>query len=367
MDRESKEKFMRLALRLAQKAEGRTSPNPLVGAVVVHRDRVMGEGYHKKAGSAHAETVALKKAGKKASGGELFINLEPCCHFGRTPPCVDAVIASGIRKVYIGMKDPNPLVSGKGIRALRRAGIAVETGILRQECEKLNEVFIKFIATGFPFVVLKSALTLDGKTATCRGESRWISNPQSREKVHALRDRVDAILVGAGTVVKDNPHLTARPVGRKGKNPVRIILDNQNRVPLGARVFLNSDTEKVIYVASQNLPEKKERALLKKGVEVLRLAKKNDRIPLKKLMAQLGKREITSVLIEGGSEVNGGALREKIVDKMILFMAPMIFGGKEAPGLTGGLGIPRIQDAVKINELQVRRLGEDLWLEGYPS
>ncbi len=358
---------MRRALLLARKAEGRTSPNPMVGAVVVRQGRIVGEGYHKKAGSAHAEILALKKAGSKASGGELFVNLEPCGHFGKTPPCVDAVIASGIRKVYIGMKDPNPLVSGKGIRKLRRAGIAVETGTLRAECERLNEVFIKFITTGAPFVILKSALTLDGKTATCRGESRWISNPQSRKVVHALRDRVDAILVGAGTVAQDNPLLTARPVGKKGKNPVRVILDNQNRVPLTARVFLNSSAEKVIYVASQKLPEKKERALLKKGVEVLRLAKKNNRIPLKILMAQLAKREITSVLIEGGSEVNGGALREKIVDKIILFMAPIIFGGKDAPGLAGGAGIPRIQDAVKINEVQVRRLGEDLWLEGYPS
>ena len=237
MDRDSKERFLRRALELAGKAEGRTSPNPMVGAVVIKNGKTIAGGYHRRAGGPHAEIVALKKAGTQVRDAVVFINLEPCCHQGKTPPCTEALIQSGISKVVVGMQDPNPLVRGKGIRRLRQAGIEVETGVLKPECERLNEVFIKYITTGKPFVILKSAVSLDGKIATSGGDSKWITGEPARRKVHQLRDRMDAILVGSGTVLKDNPRLTTRLPGKTGHNPVRIILDYRGRVPYKARVF----------------------------------------------------------------------------------------------------------------------------------
>ena len=359
------EEYMRRALTLARKAEGRTSPNPMVGAVIVKNGLVVAEGYHKKSGSPHAEIEALKKAGNEARGAVMYINLEPCCHQGRTGPCVDAIIQSGIRQVFIGIRDPNPLVCGKGVRALKKSGVKATTGTLSGECRKLNEIFIKYISAGKPFVILKSAISMDGKIATRSGESRWISGPASRRLVHQLRDRVDAIMVGAGTVLKDNPLLTARLKNKKGIQPVRVILDNQNLVSTSQRVFRNASSEGVIYVTSEKISSSREKRLRQMGVEVCVLKEKDGGVNLPQLMKFLGKREITSVLIEGGSELSASALKEKIVDKIIFFVAPIIIGGKQSPGAVAGKGVGRLKDALKIKNLTVKLIGKDLMLEGY--
>ncbi|MFQ5717775.1 MAG: bifunctional diaminohydroxyphosphoribosylaminopyrimidine deaminase/5-amino-6-(5-phosphoribosylamino)uracil reductase RibD, partial [Nitrospinales bacterium] len=298
------EQYILKTLQLAQKAAGRTGINPLVGAVVVKNGVVVGKGYHKKEGAPHAEIEALRQAGRQAAGGQLFVNLEPCCHYGKTPPCTDAIIAGGVRKVVVGMRDPNPLVNGRGIRILKRNGIEVAAGVLRNECERVNEVFSKYIRAGVPFVILKTAISLDGKIATRSGESQWISGEPSRKRAHQLRDRVDAVMVGAGTVLKDDPRLTVRLNRKKANHPLRVILDNRHRVPLTAKVFQNAPEQKVIYVAATHLPPARERQLNRMGVDICFVKEKNGKIDLRQLMRLLGKRKVTSLLIEGGGQVN---------------------------------------------------------------
>ncbi|GJL79967.1 MAG: riboflavin biosynthesis protein RibD [Nitrospinaceae bacterium] len=360
------ETYMHRVLELARKGAGRTSPNPMVGAVIVKNGRVVGEGYHKKAGSAHGEIAALKKAGRQAKGAVLYVNLEPCCHFGKTPPCVEAVVAAGIRKVVAGMRDPNPLVSGKGFRQLRRQGIEVVAGVLTKECERLNEVFIKFIRTSRPFVILKTAVSLDGKIATRSGQSQWITGEKARERVHQIRNEVDVILAGAGTIVKDDPLLTARLKKKSAvKHPVRVILDNEALVPLNARVFQNVDSERVLYAAGKTLPVSRKTALIEKGVEILLLKEKKSGVDLSHLMQVLGERGLTSVLIEGGAEVNASALGAGLVDKVLVFVAPIFIGGRHAPGPVGGEGISRLAEAFKLKNLTVSPVGNDWLLEGY--
>ncbi len=356
---------MRRVLELAGRAAGRTSPNPMVGAVIVKNGRVIAEGYHKKAGGPHGEIAALRKAGARARGAQLILNLEPCCHQGRTPPCTEAIIAAGIREVYVGMRDPNPLVAGKGLRRLKKAGIAVFSGILKEECLGLNEAFVKYIQTGRPWVVLKSAISLDGKIATAGGHSQWITGPEARERVHRMRDRVDAILVGPGTVLKDNPRLTTRLKKGRGKNPARVILDSRFQIPLKARVFHHADRETVIYATSNKAPVSRVRRLRDRGVDVRLFPENNGKISLKSLMRQLGKMEITSVMIEGGGGLNASALQEKIVDKAILFLAPRLIGGDAAPGMVGGPGIKHLRQAWSIKNLMVTPVGADWMVEGY--
>jgi len=356
---------MSRALQLARKGEGRTSPNPLVGAVVVKNGRVVGEGFHKKAGAAHGEIEALRKAGNQAKGADLYVNLEPCCHFGKTPPCTRAIIAAGIKKVVIGMRDPNELVLGKGIRELKKSSIAVIDGVLKRDCERLNEVFMKFIQTRRPFVTLKSAISLDGKIATRTGESRWITGAKAREKVHQMRDRADVIVAGAGTVVKDDPFLTTRLRKKSVKHPVRVILDNEHLVPLTANVFKNSDCQRVLYAAGKNLPQARKEELARRGVEVLQLQEKGGGVDLQRLMKALGEMQLTSVLIEGGGEVNASALAQGVVDKVIFFIAPILIGGKDAPGSLGGPGIEDLRDAFKVKNMKVTAIGKDWMVEGY--
>ncbi len=356
---------MRRALELAEKAAGRTSPNPLVGAVIVKNGRVISEGYHKKAGRPHGEIVALRKAGKRARGAQMFVNLEPCCHQGRTPPCTDAIINSGLKEVYVGMRDPNPLVAGKGVRQLKRAGIAVHTGILKPECRHLNEVFIKYIQTGKPFVTLKSALSLDGKIATSTGESQWITGPEARDRVHRMRDRVDAILVGAGTVLKDNPRLTTRLKKGEGCNPARVILDARAEIPLKARVFQRADRDRVIYATTRRASTIRINQLHKAGVLIYVLPEIKNHISLKKLIKLLGQSGISSVLVEGGSGLNAGMLKAGMVDKLVLFLAPKIIGGESAPGVVGGPGIKSLKRALQIKNLTVTPVGADWMVEGY--
>jgi diaminohydroxyphosphoribosylaminopyrimidine deaminase/5-amino-6-(5-phosphoribosylamino)uracil reductase len=356
--------YMSLALDLARKAEGQTNPNPVVGAVIVKSGKVLAKGYHKKAGLPHAETIALNKAGSKARGADLYVNLEPCCHHGRTPPCTEAIVAAGIKRVILGIRDPNRLVSGRGIRLLRKQGVEVIIGVLRRDCQKINESFIKYITTGRPWVILKSAVSLDGKIATRTGDSRWITGSKARAYVHRLRGRVDAILVGAETVRVDDPQLTVRPEKKGMRNPVRIIVAGKRSIPTSAKIFNNAHKERVIYVTNASLPLIRKNKLQEIGVEVLLVKYKKGKVNLPLLMDTLGKMKITSIMIEGGSEISGNALQEKLIDKLIYFLAPKIIGGKNAPGPVGGQGIARIRDFIEVKEMSIEKLGNDLVIEG---
>jgi diaminohydroxyphosphoribosylaminopyrimidine deaminase / 5-amino-6-(5-phosphoribosylamino)uracil reductase len=354
--------YLRLACRLAEKAAGRTSPNPMVGAVLVRNGEIVGSGFHQFAGGDHAEIVALKKAGSKAKGSTLYINLEPCNHQGRTPPCTRSLIAAGVKQIVAGMKDPNPVVSGNGLRALRRAGIKVRTGILEEECRTLNEAFTKFITRGLPFVTVKLAASLDGKIATASGDARWISSERSRATVHLLRNRYDAVLVGAGTVVTDNPQLTCRIAG--GRDPWRIILDARLRIPLAAEFLRQPGSDKNIIVTSNTAPGDKIRALEDLGATVWRLPLREGAVSWLPVLKKLAKMGIVSVLIEGGATTAAGALKEKAVDKMLLFYAPKLLGG-DARSMIDSLGVQRIKQSVVLQHLKVQKSGTDLLVSGY--
>ncbi|MDI6632192.1 MAG: bifunctional diaminohydroxyphosphoribosylaminopyrimidine deaminase/5-amino-6-(5-phosphoribosylamino)uracil reductase RibD [Bacillota bacterium] len=358
------ESFIRRTLELAARARGLTSPNPLVGAVVVRDGRVVGEGYHRRAGLPHAEIEALQAAGEAARGATLYVNLEPCCHTGRTGPCTEAIIAAGVKRVVAAMVDPNPLVAGKGIARLREAGIDVAVGVMEDEARRLNEAFIKYVTARRPFVILKTAMSLDGKIATVTGESRWITGEAAREYVHQLRNTCDAVLVGIGTVLKDDPSLTTRlPEG--GRDPVRVILDSSARLPLAARV-LNQDSEAPTLVATTEVaPAERLAALRQAGAEVL-VCGRGPQVNLDLLLAELAAREIVSVLVEGGSTVNASFLLQGLVDKVVWFIAPRIIGGREALGPVGGSGIRHLARAIRLTETVVKQLGADLCVEGYP-
>ncbi len=358
------EQWMRQALRLARKGRGRTSPNPMVGAVLVKNGRVTGEGYHARAGGPHAEVVALNKAGEGARDATLYLNLEPCTHYGRTPPCAPAVIQAGVRRVVIGMQDPNPLVKGGGIESLGKAGLEVTVGVLEEECKRLNEAFCKFIVKKEPFVTLKAAAALDGKIATREGESKWISGEASRRFVHRLRDEVDGVLVGVGTVLKDDPQLTTRLKG--GKNPYRIVLDTHLRIPEDARVFGTSPSETIV-VTTESAPGEKKERLEKKGAQVLIVGSSKGRVGLKACLSQLGERGIVNLMVEGGSQINGSFLDEGLIDKLLLFLSPKIIGDKEAPGIFDGKGPATLKEAILLREIRTRRIGEDILIEGYIS
>ena len=361
----NKEEYMRLAIRLAKKARGRTSPNPLVGALVVKEGEVVGKGFHQKAGEPHAEINAINNAGGKARGGELYINLEPCNRYGRTPPCTKTIIDSGIKRVFVGMEDPNEVVAGSGIQCLKDNGIYVQTGILREECQRLNETYIKYITEKRPFVILKSAASLDGKIATRVGDTRWITNEKSRAFLHRLRNDVDGILVGIGTIMADDPELTTRLNGRRGKDPVRIVVDSKLRIMLRAKV-LNPESKAGTIIATTELAHKEKiKKLEELGARVLIVGSKENRVDLRELMYELGKLEITSLLIEGGAEINASSLGSGIVDKVLFFYAPKIIGGADALGMVGGEGVEKLHDAINLKNIRVRRLGDDILVEGY--
>lgn len=358
------EDFMAMAVALAKKGIGRTSPNPSVGALIVKNGKIIGRGYHKKAGLAHAEINALKEAGLNAKNAEMYVTLEPCNHFGKTPPCTDAVIKAGIKNVFIGMKDPNPLVAGSGIRRLRSAGIYVETGILKSECKAINESYIKYITTDTPFVTLKLAATLDGRIATKAGESKWITGKEARKSAHRMRSETDAVMVGIGTILKDNPELTTRLV--KGKNPLRIVVDSKLRIPMNAKV-LNPEKNTIIATVAGQKSEVKNRKLKKlkaKGAEIIALPSKTGAVDLKVLMDKLGKRKITSLMIEGGSTLAASAIKQGIVDKAAIFLAPKMIG-KEGLPIVGELGIKRLKDAICLSRLECKKVGEDILVQGY--
>jgi diaminohydroxyphosphoribosylaminopyrimidine deaminase/5-amino-6-(5-phosphoribosylamino)uracil reductase len=356
------EQWMRQVLRLAQKGRGRTSPNPVVGALVVKGGKVVGQGYHARAGEPHAEILALQQAGEKARGATLYVNLEPCSHYGRTPPCAPRVIEAQVKKVVIGMEDPNPLVKGKGIGSMRQAGLSVRMGVLEKECQTVNEAFCKFIIEKEPFVILKVASTLDGKIATQGGDSKWITGEKSRRFVHGLRDQVDGVLVGIGTVLRDDPLLTARIRG--GRDPYRIVLDSRLRIKEGARVF-GKDPSQVILCTTQEGSKDKMARLEKRGVQILIVDAKHQRIDLKACLGRLGAMGIMTLLVEGGSKVNGSFLDERLVDKFYFFLSPKWIGDQEAPGIFGGHGIKDLREVVTLKDIRARRVGEDFLLEGY--
>jgi diaminohydroxyphosphoribosylaminopyrimidine deaminase/5-amino-6-(5-phosphoribosylamino)uracil reductase len=354
--------WMKRALRLAEKGRGRTSPNPMVGAVLLKNGKVVGEGYHAKAGEAHAEIVALRQAGEEARGAILYLNLEPCTHYGKTPPCAPEVIEAGVKRAVIGMEDPNPLVKGKGIEILRRAGLDIEVGILEKECRRLNEGFCKYISKKEPFVILKVAATLDGKIATRNGDSKWISGGASRRFVHKLRDQVDGVLVGIGTVLKDDPLLTARVRG--GRDPYRIVLDSRLKIPEEAKV-IGASPSKAIIAATELAPKDKIEKLEKKGVQIFILDSKEEKVNLKSCLSKLGEIGMMNLMVEGGSQVNGSFLDEGLIDKLLLFLSPKLIGDQQAPGIFGGRGLSNLQEAIALKETKTKRMGEDILLEGY--
>ncbi len=334
----------------------------MVGAVLVKRGKWVGEGHHARAGEAHAEIVALRQAGEKARGAVLYVNLEPCTHHGRTPPCVPQVVKAGVKRVVIGMEDPNPVVNGKGIEGLRKFGLEVDVGVLEKECRKLNEAFCKYILQKEPFVTLKVAATLDGKIATRHGDSKWISGERSRHFVHKARDRVDGVLVGIGTILRDDPMLTARR--KQGREPYRIVLDSQLKIPEEAKVFEHSPSE-VILATTRAASRKKIERLEKRGVRVLIIDSKGGRVDLRSCLTKLGEIGLMNLLVEGGSQINGSFLDERLIDKFLLFLSPKFMGDPEALGIFGGRGVSSLKEAIAVKETVTRRIGEDVLIEGY--
>jgi diaminohydroxyphosphoribosylaminopyrimidine deaminase / 5-amino-6-(5-phosphoribosylamino)uracil reductase len=355
-------KMMRAALALARRGVGKTSPNPAVGCVIVRDGAVVGRGWHKKAGTPHAEVHALNAAGDLAAGADVYVTLEPCAHFGKTPPCARALVAAGVARVHVAMVDPNPLVAGKGVEILREAGIEVEVGLLEAAARELNLPFIKWIQTRRPYVILKSALTLDGKSATASGDSRWITGDTSRRLVHRLRGQVDAIMVGVGTVIKDDPLLTCRVPG--GKDPIRVVVDSGLRVPLHAAVF-NPHSAARTLIATCCADSDKVAAVAAHGGEVVACADKEGRVDLDDLFGQLGALGIQSILLEGGSHLAGAALRSGLIDRCMIFFAPKLVGGV-GMGLFAGQGVSMMADALHLEDMKFARSGADLVVTGVP-
>lgn len=357
------EEYMRQALTIAAYGAGRTSPNPLVGAVIVHNSRIVGQGWHRKAGTPHAEIHALKQAETFAKGATMYVTLEPCAHYGRTPPCCQAIIDAGIKQVIIAILDPNPLVSGKGLEKLRDAGIEVITGVLEKEAYTLNEVFFKWITTKLPFVVLKTAMTLDGKIATSSGQSQWITSTASREYVHKMRDIYDSILVGIDTILADDPSLTMR-LGEGGKNPIRIIVDSMARTPITAKVITDRLAPTIIAVTT-NAPAVKVAALKAAGAEVITINIMAGQVNLHDLLICLSQKNITSVFVEGGATINYSFMKENLIDKVHVFVAPKLVGGKSAATPIGGVGIKNLSEACRLEQMKPQMIGKDILISAY--
>lgn len=356
------EKYMRLAMQLAGNAIGRTSPNPLVGAVIVKDNRVVGCGWHRKAGTPHAEVHALNQAGELAQGADVYVTLEPCAHYGKTPPCAKALVEAKVKNVYGGLLDVNPKVAGKGFKILEDAGIHVEYGFLQDELRKQNEVFFKWIEHKKPFIVLKAAMTLDGKIATATGQSKWITNETSRAYGYKLRDIYDGIMVGINTVIEDNPMLTARVDG--GKNPIRIVVDSSLRIDINANV-VQDKSAKTIIATTDKADKDKILKLQAQDVDVIVVDKdENDKVDIEKLLDILGQQNICSILVEGGATLSGSFVAKKLVDKVYFFIAPKIIGGKEAKTPVAGTGILNLQEALALKDIQIEKLEEDILIIG---
>jgi len=352
----SHKKYMDIAIQLAEKGKGYVSPNPLVGCIIVKRGKIVGRGYHKKYGEAHAEINALKTAGKKARNAAMYVNIEPCSHWGKTSPCTEKIVEAGIREVIVGIEDPNPLVDG--YKELKFRGLKTRIGILRDRAKKQNEVYIKYIKTKRPFVILKLAMSLDGKIATSTGDSKYITGREARKYVHQLRNDMDAVMVGINTITRDNPLLDARLV--KGKNPTKIIVDSTLKISERAKVL--KDPTKVIIATTKKAQKKKIDKLHQKGVQVLVLKPKAGLVDLNELMKELGKSGITPIMIEGGAELSGNAIKEGVIDKLLIFTAPKIIGNGLDP--IKNLGIKKVNKAIKLKNIITKKIGKDFLVEG---
>lgn len=359
--------YMSYALELAKKGAGYTNPNPLVGAVIVKDGEIIGEGYHQYIGGPHAEVNAFSNTLKDPKGATMYVTLEPCSHYGKTPPCANKIIESGISKVVIGMIDPNPLVGGRGIQLLKDSGIDVVVGVLEDECKKINEIFLKFITTQLPFTILKTAMTLDGKIATVSGDSKWISNEKSRTIVHRLRHRVAGIMVGVGTVIYDDPLLNTRLDGMDGKNPIRIIVDTKAKIPTESRIVKTANDIRTILATTSEASKDKLVILEEKGVEIITCPKKNEKVDLTFLMKQLGKLGIDSILVEGGATLNYSLLSEELIDKVMFFIAPKLIGGELSKTPIGGEGINLMNNAIRLKDIELSLIDDDIKVIGYPQ
>ncbi|CAH1197341.1 Riboflavin biosynthesis protein RibD [Paenibacillus allorhizoplanae] len=359
------ETYMRLALQMAESALGQTGINPVVGCVLVKEGRIVGMGAHLKRGEGHAEVLALRMAGEEAKGSTAYVTLEPCSHYGKTPPCSDRLIEAGVTRVVVATTDPNPVVAGTGIAKLRAHGLDVSVGLLGEESAKLNEVFNKFIVSRMPFVTMKTASTLDGRIASKTGDSKWITSAESRAFVHTLRHRHQGILVGVQTVIADDPQLSTRG-DVPAVQPVRIIADSQLRVPLGARVLTEQDRQPTILLASAQAPAERRAALEARGVTVLTCGD-GPQVDLTLAMQQLGEREIGSILLEGGGRLNGAMLERRLIDKLVLMFAPKIIGGGQAAPVNIHFdGYAKMDDAITLDRLRVEQFGPDVCITGYP-
>jgi len=354
--------FMNLAIELAMKAKGKTTPNPMVGAVVVKNGKIIGRGFHQQAGLAHAEVTALAQAGQAAKGAQLYVTLEPCSHFGRTPPCIDRIIRSGLKEVFIGMIDPNPLNNGRSVEILRRKGIRVEVGFLEEKLKLMNEAFIKYITKGIPFITVKVAQSLDGRIATKSGDSKWITTDKSRAFAHRMRSGYDAIMVGVNTVLRDDPVLNS---WFSKKHPIKVVVDSQLSTPAGSNIFSPGAKVFIVTMPAKAGQETENRKVLAQKAKILEVKEKNGQVNLKDMMKKLARLEVTNVLVEGGGTLIGSLFDEKLVDKIMFFISPKIIGGKDAIGSVMGKGITRIDKAVKIKNPICRRIGDDFLIEGY--
>ena len=354
---------MERALGLAERGRGLVCPNPLVGAVVVSGGRVIGEGFHEGPGQPHAEVVALREAGEAARGATLYVSLEPCDHHGRTPPCTDAIVTAGIARVVAAMRDPNPVVDGRGFEKLRASGIEVGHGVLTYEAERLNEAFVKHIRTGTPFVTWKMAASLDGKVASRDGTSRWITGEAARADVHRLRAASDAIVVGAGTALVDDPSLTVRDPAYRGRPPLRVLMDARGRVPATGDLF--DDAAPTLVATTELSPEDRRAEWSAAGAEVVEFQSEAERVPVAALLSDLGKRDVQGVLLEGGPTLAWAAVEEGVVDKVVVYLAPRLIGGVDAPSVLGGRGFAPIASALQLRISSFDRVGEDLKVEAY--
>ncbi len=356
------ERYMSRALELAEQGRGRVEPNPVVGCVLVREGKVVAEGFHQEFGGPHAEVAALSAAGEHAAGATMYVTLEPCCHHGKTPPCTDAIVRAGIRRVVVALRDPNPVVAGKGIEALKRAGVVVRVGVLEEAARRVNAPYLKLITRGIPYVHAKWAMSLDGKIATVTRRSKWISSEESRKLAHELRGRMDAIIVGINTVFADDPLLMARPPGPR--TPVRVVLDSFARLPLESQLIRTRDQSPVVVAVGPDAPEDRIRRLEEVGCECLRLSQRDLAVRALELLRCLGERRMTHVLVEGGAEVLGSFFRAGEVDEVHVFVAPKVLGGAAALTAVGGPGFAELHSAPRYEYDLVRRVGEDLYVHG---
>jgi len=357
--------YLQMCYALAEKAIGWASPNPYVGAVIVKNGIIVGHGYHERPGKSHAEAAALEKAGSRTKKATAYINLEPCVHWGRTPPCIDKIISASLKRIVVSSIDPNPLVNGKGIERMKQAGIQVSLGLMEEKNNRLNEAYIKYIQSGIPFITLKTALSLDGKTATKTHASKWISSSQTRKYMHLIRGEHDAIMVGINTVLKDDPRLTVRHPGWPGKTITRVILDSNLRIPLQSKILTTLSEGEVVIFTLKTSPSEKKDALQKKGVKIITISQEKGKVDIKKALAWLGKNQISSVLVEGGAVLHTHMLESKTVDKVIVSVSPKLIGGKSAPCFYQGKGAETIKKSLKLKKMNILNIGDDIIIQGY--